>query len=395
MYELPLGKDIIDILLLATLVGWLIHNKTFEKIKINKVLYFYCFFTFISLLLGSKYLGTKLFSYNDLRIQLWKDYLLLPIIFFIVLNNIKDSDEIKSTIFNISIIFLIIIFKHFREFQSIPHFHFDEKARIVFVFSHLGPNYFAAFLVQSMAIFFGLHYFAKNKKLKIYYFSVALVSFYPIIYSYSRAGYLAAGAVLFLIGIFKDKKLLIACIFFIIFWQVILPNSVLERLNFKEEITNEGSNNKENHRIIMWKIAYNLFKEAPIFGVGFRVTYYIEFDNAPIVVDVTGVQHRVRSIHSLYFQTLAEMGIIGIFFILYMFLAAFISGWKLYKNAKDKFLKGLGFGFSMAVIASFITNIFGDRWYIFILQAYYWILWALVERGLIITKKAKQKCMQK
>jgi O-antigen ligase len=86
-------------------------------------------------------------------------------------------------------------------------------------------------------------------------------------------------------------------------------------------------------------------------------------------------------------KILAEQGTIGMFIFLLMFLLALRSGWRLYRDTEDPFLKGLGLGFFTCVIATMTTNVFGDRWTYVQLGAYYWVFLALVVRSNIMIKE--------
>jgi hypothetical protein len=72
-------------------------------------------------------------------------------------------------------------------------------------------------------------------------------------------------------------------------------------------------------------------------------------------------------------------------------LLALRSGQKLFRTAITPFQKGLGFGFLGCVVAFIITNMFGDRWSYFVLGDYFWIIWGLVDRGILIAEASKQK----
>jgi len=387
MKELPLGGDLVDVMVLVLIIGWLFNNKGFEKSGSVKLLILYSFIMLFSLINGYIYLDFGFLGLDDSRLQFWKDYMMMIVIFMIVLNNIDTMDDIKKLVFHISIIFLLVCYKFFSDFSDASFDHFSEQTRVASVFGFLGANHLAAFIVEYMAIFLTIHYFFKNsRKLKLYYLSVSLLSFYPLLYLYSRAAYIAMLAVLLLLGLIKDRRILVAAFCVLILWQVILPRAVVERIEMTTNSSGEIAETASSGRLTMWGLAFDTFESHPIFGIGFRSFENMEFADAPTAYKATGRQHTLKNVHNIYLQTLAEMGLVGIIMLFCIFAAAFRSGWRLYKASSENFLKGLGLGFSLCVIASFITNIFGDRWYILLIQIYFWMFWALVERGLIITK---------
>jgi O-antigen ligase len=128
------------------------------------------------------------------------------------------------------------------------------------------------------------------------------------------------------------------------------------------------------HRLDLWHHAMGLFKSNPVFGIGFGGFGF------------TVPEGELTDTHNLYMKMLSEQGIIGITLLLLIFMKAFLSGWRLSKISKTPFQKGLGFGFMGAIIALMLANLFGDRWSFFALGGYFWIFWALVDRGIIVSK---------
>jgi len=142
-------------------------------------------------------------------------------------------------------------------------------------------------------------------------------------------------------------------------------------------MTRSGSGGLESSaavRLDLWNHAMKLFQSHPIFGVGFggfefTVPEKIQF----------------KDTHNLYLKTLSEQGIIGFSLLLVIFFMALKSGQRLFKIAQTPFQKGLGFGFLGCIVAFIITNMFGDRWSYFVLGDYFWIVWGLVDREILMS----------
>jgi O-antigen ligase len=124
----------------------------------------------------------------------------------------------------------------------------------------------------------------------------------------------------------------------------------------------------------LWDHAVDLFKNNPIFGVGFGGFRFTVPEG-----------YKFKDTHSLYMKTLSEQGIIGIMLLLLIFSLALRSGQKLFKKGLTPFHRGLGFGFLGCVVAFMITNMFGDRWSYFVLGDYFWITWGLVDRAILMS----------
>jgi O-antigen ligase len=387
MQEFPLGGDLIDIMVVVMLIGWMIQKGGFVRTRVNTILIIYIITTFLSLLNGYLYLGKGFSTLSDFQLQMWKDYIFMPIIFFIVLNNIRSSGDIKKLIFSMSIIFLAVIVRFFSEFSNTDHNNFSEGTRTGAVFGFLGPNQLASFILANMIIFLIIYVVSKeNKRGNLFYLFVGLAGFYPLLFTYSRGAYIAAAVVFLLLGIIRERKILVACFIILLLWHVVLPNSVVQRISMTSTSGEEFSEDNVG-RLTMWSFAFDTFKSNPIFGIGFRAFENMELEEAPTAFTAHGQKHTLRNVHNVYLQTMAEMGIIGLLMFLYLFFMALRSGWQLYRAASNNFMKGLGLGFFLSVCAVMTTNMFGDRWYPLVIQVYYWMFWALVERGLIIARE--------
>lgn len=379
---IPFGQEIQNIVLFGMMVGWLMFKKSpgqriFVATQFNKILIFYIFYTFISLFIGSRFLETvSTSSFFDIRLEAWKSYLIFFLIFFIVVNNLKTIKEFKILIFIMVISMLLMDYYTFSQISWMSGI--ESRVRISGTFVYLGPNELAAFYASYTFILITLFLSEKIKILKITYLITVLLNVFILISLYSRAGYLGFIAGLFFLLLVKSKKLLILLIIFLIFWQFLVPTKVVERMN--QTHTEVGTLDESSQaRLDLWKDSLELFKKNPIFGIGFgSVGFY-------------GLRGHFKDTHNIFLKILTEEGICGLIIVLLIFVLSLKSGWKLYKDSNDNFLKSLGLGFACCVIVFIVTNFFGDRWTHLPLGAYFWTFLALVVRGNIITNEIKRK----
>jgi O-antigen ligase len=389
----PFGKDFVDILMVALIIGWLIRGrsrtgKIYEKTSSNFPIFFYIIFTYISLLWGTFYLNLDigtLIDVNNIRLQDWKNLVELPILYFITVNNVKDRKWLKLIILTGLVSMFFANFFFYREFRWYKRPYYTHDMRVNASFSYLGPNELGAFFAQYAIIVITLLLFAPGFKVKIFLGVLFAFNFYCVMYSYSRAAYLAFPISLAFILLFKSKKLLLVFIVLLCLAPRLLPMSVMQRIEMtmlsEEEKTAQEESAPEGGKVLLdsssegrfglWENALKQFQENPILGTGFR-TYSGRYG-----VDT----------HNNFAKMLAESGIIGLLIYLYLYYLAFKSGWQLYRISKDWELKGLGLGFAGCVIANIIVNTTHDNWSYLNLMGFYWIFWGLVERGKLIIEK--------
>ena len=370
--QLPLGSDFVDILLAVVTIVWASKSlgkreKIFENTSLNPVLFILIVFTYFSLWQGSLSFGLSLpVNISDPRVRTWKNYIILPLLYFITVNNIKDKKWIKLALIAIAFTILMMGLQFFNNCRWMDKTFYRNEMRQIGTFAFLGPNEYAAFHVQYLFVLLGIFFFDKVKIHRIFLGVAIAVSLYCVLFSYSRGAYIAALAGIMFISGIKKRVLLIPLIILLIFWQVILPRSVVERINMSR--TEEGDlENSSQLRVIMWQESIGAFQESPITGKGFNVTPHLGL--------------ALGDTHNMYVKVLVEQGIIGMIIFLSILWRSFKNAWFLYKNSKDSILKGLGLGFATCVIVTMVTNIFGDRWTYIQLGAYFWVFLGLVTRA--------------
>jgi len=381
MHQYPLGKDFVDILFLAMLMGWTIKGGGFEKNRTTWAIVLFVVITYLGLWRGSFYLGQSApISFRNQRFQDWKNYMLMPLLYLIVLNNIRDRKHMKWLIILMCLTMLFMDQRFYHEFSPRSHSHFRYDVRSSGTFGYLGANHFGAFMVQYSAILLGLFFLDKDKRTRFLFPAVIAFNTYSIVFSYSRGAYTAFLAVIGFFGVTRKRSLLALMTALLIFWQVVLPVSVVERINMTQ--SEEGElDSSAGSRLVLWQHGIDLFEENPLFGVGYRVYQFT-------------TQGHLRDPHNMYVGFLAEFGMVGLSLFLFLFYLAFRSGWRLYRSASDGFLKGLGLGFAACVIGCMVANAFGDRWSFLMLGGFYWVFWGMVDRGQVIVTQERKKTIE-
>jgi O-antigen ligase len=374
LYEYPMGKNFLDLLFISVLIGIVINKKKFVMTHNSILVGLLLLVSYLSLWNSSMNfsLPAPITPRNALLVQ-WKSYAVMIFMYFLALNISKDETQHKIVVMIMAIVVLFISVQSYRSFTA--GISFAEESRFAGPFETVGlnSNHFAAFIVSYCSLFLGLLLFDKDKWRRLLFLAAVGLGLHPLFFSYSRGAYAAAIGVLVFFGVIKKRSLLILALILFISWQALLPSSVVDRI----KMTRSGSGGLESSaavRLDLWTHAVKLFEKNPIFGVGFggfefTVPEKIEF----------------KDTHSLYLKILSEQGIIGFSLLLLVFFMALKSGQRLYKIAQTPFQKGLGFGFLGCIVAFIITNMFGDRWSYFVLGDYFWIVWGLVDREILMS----------
>ncbi len=371
----PLGNQFIDILLIGIIIGGVVNKKspssnTSKKSSINTIAIITVIYMLFSLFRGGFYLyGGFNFDIHDARVQDWKNFSLMPLLFFLNFKNNVSKKEVWILFAVMS--FSIFLVDYCTIHQIKEHSALIDREKIRGTFPFLGPNEVAAFFNEYTIILMSVFYAIKKGRNKWLLLILILANLYCIIFLYSRGAYVGLTVGMLILFVFKDKKLLIPLMLVLLFWQYVLPQNVIDRI--KETKTASGQLDLSSQtRIDIWGQALDYFKSSPIVGIGFG-----SFRNLGLKLGDT---------HNIYIKILTEQGLIGLIILLITIFCFIKEGWRLYQKGDDELSKALGLGFVCCIFVMMVNNLFGDRWSYLEPNAYLWIFAGLVARLNIIAQ---------
>lgn len=205
-----------------------------------------------------------------------------------------------------------------------------------------------------------------------------------IVFTYSRGALLGLGAILPLIFLKTNKKILAIAILLPLayFGKDLVPEALYSRA---ETIQTFEQDSSSMQRLQAWSVAYNIAKSHPFVGAGFnfeessdeRWLSYADF----MVENGTNV---ARAAHSIYFQVLGQHGFIAVVLFVVMLL---LTLWRLQK-IKRAMAKGanawIGSYASMIQIALIGYMVAGA----FLSLAYFDLLYAYVGLAAMLQREA-------
>lgn len=379
LHPYPLGKDLIDFLVFAVFAGIFINKDGLVKSKNTAFLLLIILVNYVSLWNTS--FNFSLFppitTENEL-LRDWKNYAEMIFLYVLVVNAIRDDKQLKTLLLIAATVILLVSVREYRNFTEGEAFSYDKRSEGPFWVVGLGSNHLGAFIAEYGAFLLGLFLCDDDKRRRLLYLAAVLFSIHPLFFAYSRGAYAAAFIGLIFLGLVKKRSLLILATVIFVSWQTLLPATVAERIAMTES-TGGNLEPSAAHRIELWEEATALFENNPIFGIGFG-GFGLSVPPGETLTDT----------HSFYMKTLSEQGIIGIGLFLTLLARAFRSGWQLYRTAQIPFYKGMGLGFAACIVATSVSNLFGDRWSYFVLGGYLFVFWGLVDRALLNLQDAAQ-----
>lgn len=368
----PYGKDFLDILIVIMLIKSIPvfikdHADAFQ-LKSNRKILLLIAYSLISVTI----LGTMQ------QFIIWKNFAIMLFLYFIVFVNIKNTDDIKKIIV-ITAISMFLMDIYFMKNFYVPT-HFSPNRRGTGTFSYLGPNELAIFYAWYTPIIIALFFYEKNKVLKGFFGLVSLFNIYPLLYTFSRSGYIVFLIACFVFAIVKSRLLLVVLIMLVLTWQVILPLPVVERINMSY-LEGSGYDQSIKERGGLIRAGVESFLRSPIYGYGFAKTASLGFRD--------GITDKNRkSLHNGVVQILVDMGIIGLLIFIAIYVSAAKSGWNLYVSSIDEISQGLGLGFFICSLTVLFTLFVGNVWIYLNVNGFFWVYFAVTNKYKILQEKS-------
>jgi O-antigen ligase len=216
--------------------------------------------------------------------------------------------------------------------------------------------------------FWGFTHFLKRKKLKLFGYGIVAITIFTAMYTFSRGGYAAILFGVLVLGLLKDRKLLLLLGIFLLTWEAVVPTAVRQRVT----MTSSSSGRLEasaQERVDLWTNAEEAFLRSPIVGNGFA-TFQLEEHVGDL-----------RDTHNWYVKVLVETGILGLIPVIFMLQQMLATSYRLFKRASDPLYRGLGVGLFVAIWSCLVANCFGDRWTYLEITGLLWILVAAAIRA--------------
>lgn len=181
------------------------------------------------------------------------------------------------------------------------------------------PMILAGYLVQMipLLLIIGLEYRFISLQKKAYFISVVAISCITLVYNGTRGAWIAIVLTLCLYGLLhirRNKKIVILFLLVgLLFGGVVITEPVIKDRVYSIVDVNYQSNTE---RMLLWKSAFNMFKDHPLVGVGAGNFYEVY---RPYYILPEAKEPDLSHAHNNFAQMLAETGAIGLSAFVYMF----------------------------------------------------------------------------
>jgi O-antigen ligase len=342
---LTFSRALVEVLLVLVILSWvllqiILRKNPFKKNPIILPFFFFWISGVISVVVSKYWVRSleELLNHSE--------YIFLTLI---ALDRFRQSRNLnvftQITLLSAFVVSLDGLFQFFFGFDFIRMQQTSQiqgAIRLTASFSH--PNSLAAYL--AMVIPFVLGAFYQNRRW-IYIILLPLLIF-TIIFTYSRGAWIGLAVSLFVFASLQDRKLILALMALGLLSWFFLPDSLLDRI--KDIYNLENATTKM--RFELWKEAWNLFLQKPIFGHGLK-TFSLLLEKGYA--------------HNCYLQMLVELGLFG--FLSFVSILIVFFRYVLGKNSR-----GLSLGLGCAIVASVVHSFSDTNLYSIPIATFFWLI---------------------
>jgi len=284
------------------------------------------------------------------------------IVFFMLVNHVKDTAQIKR------LVFCLLLTCFITAIIGISQIPGGQRVSAPFEGEVSEPNTFGGYLVFMGAIAAGMLTQARTTRTRHLLAVLLLVIIPPFFYSQSRSSYLAIIPAIFTVGYLMEKKVIIIGLMVIglAVSPLLLPAVVKDRLLFtvqqeeqggQIEIGNVRLDTSTSARLNSWKEALADWTKKPLFGYG--VTGYTFVD-------------------AQFPRVLVETGIIGMAAFLYLLYAIFKMALANFKRVQTGYARGIIIGFLAGYIGLLFHAIGANTFIIVRIMEPFWFFAGIV-----------------
>ena len=329
----------------------------------------------------------------------FKDYVIFLsyfILFFLVINNIKQKQQFDTFIqlfFFTSFVVALYALLHYYGLDP----YLKDIPQLI---STIGQkNWVSNYLAMIFPIVFSYFLLEKNNRKIIYYLLLSILYAILIIFQ-SRGIWISAGLTLILgivflckfrlSNILKENKRWLFLIF-ITFILITIIYSTQNPLNkntdaISQRITSiyEDNFSSLNPRLLIWNTAFEMIKDRPFLGIGiglFKMDY-LGYQAGFLEQNPYYLKYhsRAEEAHNEYLQLAAELGIIGLGIFLYIIFIFYRSALKFLKEKKEgkgKKEKLILWGLLMGITCFLFDSMFTFPLHVPALGSAFFIIFAL------------------
>jgi putative inorganic carbon (hco3(-)) transporter len=251
-------------------------------------------------------------------------------------------------------------------------------------------NGVAVGMLMLVTLFLALMRTTEHKWLRRLHLFFAVGVLYRGISTYSRGAFLALAALAFVYILRSNQKMkaFVGAVLIALIVIPSLPPAFWDRMGTMAVSSEDQLDASSASRLHFWRVAVDMANDYPVLGVGYNV-YNNIYDRYDFTVGFYGVG---RSVHSMWFGVLAELGYTGLALLVVMILLAVTGMSKVAKQAKNGELPMEFYHYAVAIQTAFASCVVGGS---FLPFQYTEMLWHFIALSMALRVLAERSIVKK
>jgi O-antigen ligase len=258
------------------------------------------------------------------------------------------------------------------------------KTRVVSLFEN--PNILSVFLVMIFPFLLALLVRAREKNDKFLIRTLIILSIVCIIFTWSRAAWIAIifGTLLFSMLYTKKSFRIFGAILIILpLIPILLPSSIIERFLSISNL----SDSSIAYRIYTWKGTLGAIKDYFFFGIGYGDSSFQAIYPSYAYSGIEATPHS----HSLLLQILLCMGIVGFVVLCIAIFLNFQKSFEYIKQEKDSASTVYVIAAVVSIVSALIMGVFDYIWYN---PRMFYLFWTIIAIGTAFVRVGSSERMR-
>lgn len=320
--------------------------------------------------------------------ELRGEFLTQALLFYTIVNCVREERRVKTLLTVLISASLLMTLYGIADFflQGGELFTYEYRLGSL----HQGSEAYAQYLITVLPFnILGFFYFRERKE-RIVLCVVALVNCFGLYLTHIRAAWAAFGVEWLLIALTAGsskrlKVIMVLTIAGVAFGMVgVLPSATLwhgtKGISFKEE---EMDLNTLNLRLVMWKAAFEDLAKNPFKAAGYgKGNFRRRFEGRPFA--------DFEQAHNTFVNTAIQLGIQGLFALLFIISTVLRNSWKGWKLKSSGFSAYYHLGVFVMTVGFFTANLFAE-FYIDDTALLFWVLVGLSVSLLVRADESPQR----
>ena len=290
------------------------------------------------------------------------EQMILPMIYFMVPTIVVNTERRRK------IIWLLIAGAVIAASIGIIKFFTGDVKRASSIVS--GWYTLAIYLSFCLIFVISLGAYAKKIQEKIFYALMSLPLILGVIVTFTRAIYVTTTLSAFIIGIYKDRRLLA---FILVAIALIFIFSPQVNDMFVNRFDTSDMKKFYSYRDVIWSFGLPEAKEPGFFGYGLNSYSKLLDTNHNAKLEKT----RITNWHNMYLQHLLDGGPFLLLILIWMFMRQFKYSFDIFRKTKDGEQKLFQIAVIMVLISFLAIGLFADPFQDPIISMLFWILMGL------------------